>query len=148
MLAILFRSVDFRAPKDLHIIWFSNHVTYMIPDDGYSRNVSCALKWISIRRSFIVCYFVLFSFGHCVVFKLFLLHIGRFLFWYLIRSLIKFYSFHHKSTSSRHVLVPNLFTLEYQQSEWKLDHRFQQMWLFMGKWSILTLLSSMCLLAK
>jgi len=37
----------FIAPKDFKIIWFSNLIIMSVHDDGYFRNASCALHWIS-----------------------------------------------------------------------------------------------------
>lgn len=34
-------------PKDLLIMWLFNHFTMKIPDEGYSKNVLCALNKIS-----------------------------------------------------------------------------------------------------
>ena len=36
-----------RAPHTFQLIWLSNLSPLVVPDDGYSRNVSCALKLIS-----------------------------------------------------------------------------------------------------
>ena len=46
MLAILFRPIGLLAPKAFEIIWFSNLSTLSVPDEGYSRNASCALNLI------------------------------------------------------------------------------------------------------
>jgi hypothetical protein len=46
VLAIMFRSFGFIASKTL-IIWLSNLSILSVPDDDYSRNVSCALNWIT-----------------------------------------------------------------------------------------------------
>jgi len=35
------------APKDFKIILLSNILALSVPDEGYSRNVSCALNLIS-----------------------------------------------------------------------------------------------------
>jgi len=37
----------FFAPKDLKIIWLSKTLTLNEPDEGYSRNKTCALNLIS-----------------------------------------------------------------------------------------------------
>jgi len=46
-LAILFRTFCFIASKHLKIIRLSNLSTLSVPDEGYSRNESCALNLIS-----------------------------------------------------------------------------------------------------
>ena len=46
--AILFRPFGLFAPKIFEIIWFSNLLTLSIPNEGYSRNVSCTLNWMSM----------------------------------------------------------------------------------------------------
>jgi hypothetical protein len=38
-LAILFRVFGFLAHKDFKIIWLSNILALIVPDEGYSRNV-------------------------------------------------------------------------------------------------------------
>jgi hypothetical protein len=48
ILEILFKPFGLLAPKTFKIIWFSNLSTLSIPDEGYSRNVSCALNLIFI----------------------------------------------------------------------------------------------------
>ena len=45
MLAILFRSFGFHAPKYFKIIGFPIFRLERIPDEGYSRNASCALRF-------------------------------------------------------------------------------------------------------
>jgi hypothetical protein len=35
------------APKDFENIWLSNLLIMSVPDEGYSRNVSCTLNLIS-----------------------------------------------------------------------------------------------------
>ena len=47
ILAILFRSFGVLAPKNVKIIWISNILALTVPDEGYSRNASCALNLIS-----------------------------------------------------------------------------------------------------
>ena len=47
--------------NDLQIIWFSNILTWSIPDEGYSRNVSCTLNLIS--KGF---FFYVRSYVHCL----------------------------------------------------------------------------------
>jgi hypothetical protein len=44
---IQFRPFGLRTPKTFKIIWLSSLSTLSIPDEGYSRNVSCALNLIS-----------------------------------------------------------------------------------------------------
>ena len=47
MLAILIRPFGFLAPKDFKLIVLSMILFLSVPDDGHSRNVSCALYLIS-----------------------------------------------------------------------------------------------------
>ena len=36
------------APKDFHIIWFSNILALSVPEEGYYRNMSCTLTLVSM----------------------------------------------------------------------------------------------------
>ena len=46
ILAIMFRTFGFIASKTLNYLTF--HLSILsVPDEGYSRNSSCALNWIS-----------------------------------------------------------------------------------------------------
>ena len=45
--AILFGPFGLLAPKDFKFAWISNLLTQNVPNYGYSRNVSCALNFIS-----------------------------------------------------------------------------------------------------
>ena len=45
-LAILFRLFLSLVPKDIKSIWFSQSLAFSVPDEGYSRNASCALNLI------------------------------------------------------------------------------------------------------
>jgi hypothetical protein len=45
--AFLFRPFGFIAPKHIYIVWLSNVSILSVPDEGYSRNVPCALNLIS-----------------------------------------------------------------------------------------------------
>ena len=45
-MAVLFRPFGFSAPTDFKIIWLSNILALGVPDEGYSRNVPCALNLI------------------------------------------------------------------------------------------------------
>jgi hypothetical protein len=38
--------IGYFAPNDFEIIWFSSILTLCVPDEGYSRNASCELKYI------------------------------------------------------------------------------------------------------
>jgi hypothetical protein len=40
----MFRPFGFLAPKDFKIILVSNILSLGVPDEGYSRNTSCALN--------------------------------------------------------------------------------------------------------
>jgi hypothetical protein len=46
-LTILFRFFGLFAPKNFHIIYLSNILSISVPDEGYFRNVSCGLYYIS-----------------------------------------------------------------------------------------------------
>ena len=48
-----FRTFYFLTAKDFYIIWPSNILTLTIPGEGYSRNGSCALNFISMFSLFI-----------------------------------------------------------------------------------------------
>ena len=42
-----FRFFGLHAPKDFKIIWLSNLLINNVPDESYSRNMSCTLELIS-----------------------------------------------------------------------------------------------------
>ena len=42
ILAILFNAISLLSPWDFWIIWVSGHLTMNVPDEGYSRCLSCA----------------------------------------------------------------------------------------------------------
>ena len=39
------KSVLFFAHEDFNIVWLSNPLTLSVPDEGYSRNLSCAFNY-------------------------------------------------------------------------------------------------------
>ena len=48
----MFRHFDFLGLKDL-VTWFLNILSLSVPDEGYSRNASCALSFISTFLSLV-----------------------------------------------------------------------------------------------
>jgi hypothetical protein len=50
----LFIPFDLLAPKEFRFIWYSNFLTLSVPDESYSRNVSCALNMKSTSLFFFI----------------------------------------------------------------------------------------------
>ena len=93
LLTIPFKAYGLRGLKTFKIIWFSNISTLIVPDEGYSRNVSCTLILIS---TFLLswCIFIVFVIICINVFcwiYMYLTHLlykkkvtGRYLCWWTI----------------------------------------------------------------